>query len=89
MAEYINKARLISHIEYELMKWGERQYDVQQVLGDIEDFTTADVEEVKHGEWVQDFDEDYYCSRCGRYPKKDVCDYCPNCGAKMDGGKTE
>ena len=37
MAEHINKSRLISHIEYELMNWGERQYDVQQVLGDIED----------------------------------------------------
>jgi hypothetical protein len=50
----------------------------------IEDAPEADVVEVKHGEWLQDFDGDYYCSVCGVYPKKDVGNYCPNCGAKMD-----
>ena len=45
----------------------------------------SDYAEVKHGEWLQDFDEDYYCSKCGHYPKADVRDYCPNCGAKMVG----
>ena len=46
----------------------------------------ADVQEVRHGRW--DFDEyGWVCSVCEspisvRYGKKN---YCPNCGAKMDG----
>ena len=40
------------------------------------------------GEWVRDFDGDYYCSKCGAYPKSYVKNhecppYCPNCGAEM------
>ena len=59
---------------------------------------TADVVEVKHGEWVEEFaklttvkltGEDstivYRCSRCGRYESQKE-PYC-NCGAKMDGRK--
>lgn len=58
---------------------------------------TADVVEVKHGEWKQGVP--YVCSICGK-PAPDekntsekyscwTSPYCPNCGAKMDGGKTE
>ncbi len=43
---------------------------------------TADVVDVKYGKWLQDFDGDYYCSKCGHYPKADVREYCPYCGAK-------
>ena len=60
---------------------------------------TADVAEVVHGEWVEyedyDFDCYYKCSVCGseRYfegtPKENECNFCPNCGAKMDGKKVE
>ena len=38
------------------------------------------------GEWREDFDGDCYCTACGYYPKKDVKNFCPNCGAKMKGG---
>lgn len=54
----------------------------------------ADVAEVVHGEWIKDdfLSDDVNnaekCSQCGeligwfgKLPK-----YCPNCGAKMDGG---
>ena len=55
---------------------------------------------VKHGRWLYDSGSGkYFCSACDEYAlsfKKDtlyggdlyeVCltDYCPNCGAKMDG----
>ena len=55
-----------------------------------------DFVEVKHGEWI-DRDESYWetrctCSNCNKdgitidgYPVH--TDYCPNCGAKMDGDK--
>jgi hypothetical protein len=58
----------------------------------------ADVVEVRHGEWVQYWDDNYLsfyhkCSECGNFPltKEETMHdevlsaYCPNCGAKMDG----
>lgn len=44
---------------------------------------TADVEEVRHGEWIEGKILDN-CSICGEkgFPG---WKYCPNCGAKMDG----
>lgn len=54
----------------------------------------ADVEPVKHGHWVN---ENFYthCSACGnmaiydKYGQEVESDYCPRCGAKMDGGEGE
>ena len=66
----------------------------------INDAPTVDAVEVVHGRWVYDSGSGrYFCSACDEYAlsfKKDtlydgdlyeVCltDYCPNCGAKMDG----
>lgn len=60
-------------------------------------YSTADVAEVKHGKWMLEREPNGkpYCYHCS------VCDddyhfigiktqyrYCPNCGAKMDGGKS-
>ena len=57
----------------------------------------ADVAPMRHGRWVLD-EKRYvvYCSECSEpvsyYPNiRDVREenhYCPNCGAKMDGGET-
>ena len=55
---------------------------------------TVDAVEVVHGEWVRNEDDECYwytCSECAEYPMRDrwgeekLTDYCPNCGAKMDG----
>lgn len=50
---------------------------------------TADVVEVRHGRWLfHDTDENdmtiVKCSECGR-KRYFGANYCPNCGAKMDG----
>ena len=58
---------------------------------------TADVAEVNHGEWKVHQNGEYWhydCPFCddGYATKgKDLIppNYCQNCGAKMDGGKTE
>lgn len=49
---------------------------------------TADVEPVRHGRWLPHNVKDgwYYCSECVSLPR-DRTKYCPNCGARMDGGK--
>ena len=67
---------------------------------DCSDFKNkADFAEVKHGEWVaSDKHFSYYqykCGNCGcddytqtyRNGQCKLMRYCPNCGAKMDGGK--
>ena len=47
---------------------------------------SADVVERKRGEWIRtDYCYFSYCSVCGF--KGEKTNYCPNCGAKMDGGK--
>lgn len=50
------------------------------------DRTTADVVEVRHGEWKIDRNE-RTCSECGfsYYTNGGLFKYCPDCGAKMDG----
>ena len=60
----------------------------------------ADVAEVKHGEWIK-LDGEWrehgtnkpltihQCSCCGMYYQNAPYNYCPNCGAKMDGGVRE
>jgi hypothetical protein len=53
--------------------------------------STADVAEVKHGEWETTdtpLGRCCVCSVCGSCPTLEY-NYCPYCGAKMDGGKAE
>ena len=54
----------------------------------------ADVAPVRHGRWEKQ-NGLYSCSECGKTCPYDVqadvieywaCNYCPKCGAKMDGG---
>lgn len=51
---------------------------------------TIEAEPVRHGDWVKyPHGSGIYCSECHKKRRyKDIHDeYCPNCGAKMDGGK--
>ncbi len=50
---------------------------------------TIQVEPVRHGQWIHDINNLYACSEClerETMPPKRLKPYCPNCGAKMDGG---
>lgn len=48
--------------------------------------------EPKRGEWIYQFrdseNEEYRCSVCG-FPQGFKPNFCPNCGAKMDGERGE
>lgn len=51
----------------------------------------ADVAPVVHGRWIASHDEFFACSIC-KYPFYvgwNQANYCPNCGAKMDGKEVE
>ena len=61
----------------------------------IDDFPAADVAPVRHGRWEPG---NPICPVCGGNKFKDLdadiwCDwqpdFCPNCGAKMDGGDSD
>ena len=65
----------------------------------LPDGAIADVAPVRHGRWEDSIDEwfgtdVYTCSKCRESyvlvegtPKENLWNYCPNCGAKMDGEK--
>ena len=109
MPRYIDADALLEKFdEYEPINWtgteweNQMQSDYRFYRGLVESAPTADVAEVKHGEWLcepldKHFKVEVTCSACGwfavdnydAYVDPRDFEYCPNCGAKMDGGKTE
>lgn len=95
MAEYIEREFLLRNKFVDSFR---SFFDCQNYESIIKQAPTADVVEVRHGEWLKttvvttydgNRDEDivYRCSLCGRQePIQEP--YC-NCGAKMDGKKYE
>jgi hypothetical protein len=74
--------------------------DIDEVLLLLEEADDADVEEVKHGYWIDKPTGRYlhmgsWCSVCqeksgiGGIESNRHKPYCPNCGAKMDGEREE
>lgn len=52
----------------------------------LESLPAADVQEVRRGQWIPLEKEIglYECSICGHKILRAECNYCPNCGAKMN-----
>lgn len=91
MARLIDADAVIRQIDE--MRPG-RCYEDAWALTVINSAPTVDAVPVVHGRWVKVHDEVCYwlaCSVCGEeIPKRFGTDYytkyCPNCGARMDGG---
>lgn len=92
MARYINLDELLNAIDKQngrLPLW------LDEIL--MEDCKVADVAPVRHAKWElidECINEGVYCSNCHKkiyraraeYANQKVkSNYCPNCGAKMDG----
>ena len=98
MAEYIEREALEVELNHRLnFLMGENgEYDhytsgFDEAVTRVENFPAADVAPVRHGKWLYG---DYYdigdvCSECYWDSKMTHPSYryCPNCGAKMDGGE--
>lgn len=95
MARYIEVEELISYIK-STMDMQDLYLPIHFITA-IKNVKTADVQEVKHGKWIDEQLDKFRkwkstCSVCGWYGVSnydsyvDIYDfeYCPNCGAKMD-----
>lgn len=96
MAEYIEREKTVEL----LRSLGNREYRKEK--GTIQDaikmiscpkYTpAADVAQVVHGQWgtgrfnLKTGNYEEQCTRCRNFSKEYDKPYCPNCGAKMDGG---
>lgn len=100
MAEYINRDDLLNVINTNVAEAHNER--CCQLLEAILKAPTADVVEVKHGEWkikvhILTQTKTVSCSECGysmcRGPAWDsswgLPPYCPECGTKMDGAPKE
>lgn len=94
MAEYIKLDAIKARLE-DLVDWCQdlRKPGLEQALAMLIEEPAADVAPVGHGVWVCvnkiDPISGYRCSKCRRRVGFDLTPYCPNCGAKMDGGDSD
>ena len=109
MARYIDADKVIEALQEEFEfeptlctedenKWFKR--GIKCAIRNVDRIPTADVEEVKHGKWIEKeeiYGDVYYtCSNCNNdwttidgTPQENFMNYCPHCGAKMDGGDSK
>nr|DAH93662.1 MAG TPA: zinc-ribbon domain protein [Caudoviricetes sp.] len=87
MAEYIDRDEVIAWI------WKQKRLSKGYAVMVIQDLPAADVAPVQHGRWIEDHDY-IKCPECSVMVKRDFTffdigdwNYCPNCGAKMDGAE--
>ena len=63
-------------------------YEKAYCLDIVRKITSADVAPVRHGQWIlieTDEEQFFFCSECENKEYWES-DFCPSCGAKMDGG---
>ena len=90
MTEYIEREAAIRFLLNDSPE--QVNYSREDAADCIRYMNAADVAQVRHGRWEWDTEDIYRCSNCAEKSHvKEVMghpewDYCPNCGAKMDGG---
>lgn len=98
MKEYIERAAL----KQELAPYEENDFSQQMdvILTIVDSLPAADVAPVRHGRWLTTdaYPHHLYCSVCYKTYAKNAkwvneldlpTNYCPNCGALMDGKEDE
>ena len=100
MAKYIELEAAIAMIRDQGV-YGEGYSDEERendVIPMLESIPSADVAPVVHGRWIDHMIRDWRCSLCGEkllgrgydgYGIKNLPNYCPNCGARMDGDRND
>jgi NADH pyrophosphatase NudC (nudix superfamily) len=89
MARYIDADKLKEYLHREDFYTPDERWKPESEFANMIDATpTADVEEVRHGEWIAYGLMNPQCSLCHKY-NYEKSRFCPHCGARMDGGKNE
>lgn len=97
MGEYIKREAAVKAVEkYGLTNgvvWGRHTGLAICIASEIAEIPAADVAPVVHGRWVTHYQSgtpvaEGYVSTCCDMWNNRKSDYCPNCGAKMDGGNS-
>jgi hypothetical protein len=98
MGEYIARSYIRKMAMLEMAYTMETETDAAVVLRMIDDAPAADVAPVVHGRWIhsryKDCSEQFELVKCSQCNHEAYAmafyvrggNYCPNCGAKMDGG---
>ena len=87
MGKYIDREAMLEQIaRRESLMAGDKMISIDALRVFIMNRPVADVEEVKHGEWIYDSNTDEpRCSECGEGALEGIITpYCPHCGAKME-----
>lgn len=102
MAEYIERDALIDDLDAAAKHGGMGAIIAQTLQRYVKRAQVADVAPVRHGQWDGEGDgyadgelviDVWYCSCCGHCIDDGTDDptilpnYCPNCGARMDGAR--
>lgn len=100
MTEYIEREEAIkalkdnvTEMESDIYYGSNKGVPKDEIEDIVNEIPAADVVEVKHGKWVKQGYEGImtYCSEClhralfNNHHELILSNYCPNCGAKMDG----
>lgn len=100
MTEYITKEAAIQAFEWGdadvFEDYGDGYnsgFSRESIKSTIDAIPAVDITSVVNGRWISKntngYDWTFICSNCGYidgYPFNDRHNFCPNCGAKMDGG---
>lgn len=85
-----------TRIEQYILNYCSDNEEINAIYAEIINAPTVDAEPVKHGHWIDEShtknERVFKCSVCGNYLDFDGvnvgrgdANYCPNCGAKMQG----
>ena len=93
MTEYIKREYAVDAVADVYYNTPDINLSCEKFEAAILKIQAADVAPVMHGRWISKNDHGYewifVCSNCDYvdgYPFNERPNYCPNCGAKMDGG---
>jgi len=96
MTEYIEREAALREIERrEKFMVGDKTITTDAMKSFIKNRPAADVAPVVHAKWgtgrfnLETGNYEEQCTRCRKFSKEYCVPYCPNCGAKMDGGERD